>query len=44
MSFVIAVPQEMLMDILRTLASPNIDIRKKTLDLALELVRFNSWA
>ena len=30
--------QEMLMDILRTLSSPNIDIRKKTLELALELV------
>ena len=30
--------QEMLMDILRTLASPNIDIRRKTLELALELV------
>ena len=30
--------QETLMDILRTLASPNIDIRRKTLELALELV------
>jgi coatomer subunit beta len=30
--------QEMLMDILRALASPNIDTRRKTLELALELV------
>jgi len=30
--------QEMLMDILRTLQSPNIDIRRKTLALALDLV------
>ena len=30
--------QEMLMDILRTLSSPNLDIKKKTLDLTLELL------
>ena len=30
--------QEMLMDILRTLSSPSLDIRKKTLDLTLDLV------
>jgi coatomer subunit beta len=30
--------QEMLMDILRTLNSPNLDIKKKTLDLALQLL------
>jgi len=30
--------QELLMDILRVLASPNIDIRKKTLELTLDLV------
>lgn len=30
--------QEMLMDILRTLDSPSIDIKRKTLDLALELL------
>jgi len=34
--------QEMLMDILRTLASPNIDIRRKTLSLALDLVTPNN--
>lgn len=32
------VMQEMVMDILRALASPNLDIRKKTLDLAMELI------
>jgi len=30
--------QDMLMDILRTLSSPNIDIRRKTLQLAMSLV------
>ena len=30
--------QEMLMDILRTLSSPNLDIKKKTLDLTMELL------
>eukprot|EP00276_Gloeochaete_wittrockiana_P009677 CAMPEP_0184646384 /NCGR_PEP_ID=MMETSP0308-20130426/3086_1 /TAXON_ID=38269 /ORGANISM="Gloeochaete witrockiana, Strain SAG 46.84" /LENGTH=962 /DNA_ID=CAMNT_0027076361 /DNA_START=108 /DNA_END=2996 /DNA_ORIENTATION=- len=30
--------QEVLMDILKTLTSPNMDIRKKTLDIALELI------
>ncbi len=30
--------QTLLMDILRALASPNMDIRKKTLDIALDLV------
>ena len=30
--------QEMLMDILRALTSPNLDIRSKTLDIALDLV------
>ena len=30
--------QGMLMDILRALATPNMDIRKKTLDIALELI------
>lgn len=30
--------QELLMDILRALASPNMDIRRKTLDIALDLV------
>ncbi len=30
--------QEMLMDILRTLSAPNIEIRRRTLDLALELL------
>ena len=30
--------QEMLMDVLRALSSPSIDIRKKTLDLAMELI------
>eukprot|EP00824_Muranothrix_gubernata_P017338 TRINITY_DN35578_c0_g1_i1.p1 TRINITY_DN35578_c0_g1~~TRINITY_DN35578_c0_g1_i1.p1 ORF type:complete len:969 (-),score=237.04 TRINITY_DN35578_c0_g1_i1:11-2890(-) len=32
------VVQDMLMDILRTLQSPNLDIRKRTLDIALDLV------
>ncbi|KAK9813120.1 hypothetical protein WJX72_009365 [[Myrmecia] bisecta] len=32
------VMQEMLMDTLRALASPNMDIRKKTLDIALDLI------
>eukprot|EP01097_Dermamoeba_algensis_P003079 TRINITY_DN2239_c0_g1_i1.p1 TRINITY_DN2239_c0_g1~~TRINITY_DN2239_c0_g1_i1.p1 ORF type:complete len:947 (-),score=236.04 TRINITY_DN2239_c0_g1_i1:131-2971(-) len=30
--------QELLMDVLRALASPNMDIRRKTLDIALDLV------
>jgi len=30
--------QEMIMDIIRVLSSPNLDIRKKTLDIMLELV------
>lgn len=30
--------QEMLMDILRALASPNMDIRKKTLDISMDLI------
>jgi len=30
--------QEVLLDILRALASPNLDIRQKTLDLALDLI------
>lgn len=30
--------QDVLMDILRVLSSPNMDIRKKTLDLAMELL------
>jgi len=30
--------QELIMDILRALASPNMDIRQKTLDIALDLV------
>ena len=30
--------QELLMDILRALASPNMDIRQKTLDIVLDLV------
>jgi coatomer subunit beta len=30
--------QELLMDILRALGSPNMDIRRKTLDIALDLV------
>ncbi|KAJ8421241.1 hypothetical protein Cgig2_028191 [Carnegiea gigantea] len=29
---------EMIMDILRALSSPNVDIRRKTLDIALELI------
>ena len=30
--------QEMIMDIIRVLSSPNLDIRKKTLDIMLDLV------
>ena len=30
--------QNMLMDMLRALATPNMDIRKKTLDIALDLI------
>ena len=30
---------EMLMDLLRTLNTPNLDIRRKVLDLCLDLVR-----
>jgi len=30
--------QEVLMDVLRALSSPNMDIRKKTLDIALDLI------
>ena len=32
------VMQEVLMDVLRALSSPNMDIRKKTLDIALDLI------
>lgn len=32
------VMQEVLMDVLRALSSPNLDIRKKTLDIAMELI------
>ena len=32
------VMQGMLMDMLRALATPNMDIRKKTLDIALDLI------
>jgi len=32
------VMQEMVMDILRAVASPNLDIRRKTLDIVLELI------
>ena len=32
------VMQELLMDVLRALATPNMDIRKKTLDIALDLI------
>ena len=32
------VMQAMLMDVLRALATPNMDIRKKTLDIALDLI------
>ena len=32
------VMQEMLMDMLRALSSPNMDIRQKTLDIALDLI------
>lgn len=30
--------QEVLMDVLRALAAPNLDIRRKTLDIALDLI------
>ena len=30
--------RELLMDVLRALAAPNLDIRKKALDIALDLV------
>ena len=30
--------QDMLMDVLRALSTPNLDIRQKTLDLALDLI------
>ena len=30
--------QEMVMDILRALASPDLEVRQKTLDLALDLI------
>lgn len=30
--------QDMVMDVLRALASPNLDIRKKTIDIVLELI------
>ena len=33
-----AVMQGMLMDVLRALSAPNMDIRKKTLDIALDLI------
>ena len=36
--FIFMCVQEMLMDILRALASPNMDIRKKTLDIAMDLI------
>lgn len=29
---------DVLLDVLRALATPNLDIRKKTLDLALDLI------
>ena len=32
------VMREMLMDVLRALSAPNLDIRKKTLDIALDLI------
>lgn len=32
------VMRELLMDVLRALATPNLDIRKKTLDIALDLI------
>lgn len=32
------VMQEVLMDMLRALASPNMDVRKKILDIALDLI------
>jgi hypothetical protein len=31
-------PQEQLLDVLRALSSPNLDIRRKTLDIALDLI------
>lgn len=30
--------QEQLLDVLRALSSPNLDIRRKTLDIALDLI------
>jgi len=30
--------QDMVMDVVRALTSPNLDIRRKTLDIALELI------
>lgn len=30
--------RELLMDVLRALSAPNLDIRKKTLDIALDLI------
>jgi coatomer subunit beta len=32
------VMQDMVMDVVRALSSPNLDIRRKTLDIALELI------
>ena len=32
------VMQEVLMDVLRALSAPNLDIRRKTLDIALDLI------
>lgn len=32
------VMRELLMDVLRALSAPNLDIRKKTLDIALDLI------
>ena len=32
------VMQDVLMDILRALSSPNMDIRKKTLDISMDLI------
>ena len=32
------VMQDLLLDVLRALGSPNMDIRKKTLDIALDLI------
>lgn len=31
-------PQEQLLDVLRALSSPNLDIRRKTLDITLDLL------